>query len=513
MPSINDAGPQIDTLDVALAELDADFRDEFGSGPSGIDLTPKSYTGRQNPILAGRNVALQQLLVELTSLLNLNNAQGRFLDFIGSVLGEARLPAASATIPAIVYGTPGFVAGDRRVRYLRNNTIWRVPIGTTISANGTVAVDLVSDVAGTTTADGTAIQAFEDGSDQWVIVDTNPNFTAVESTADYSAGRDIEGDPSYRARLRVAGRGSGVATEPGVLRALQAVAGSSARIDNNRGLVVNANGVPAKSIEALVEGGTDAEVAQAILDSYSDTAGFFGTTTAAATDANGTEVTVSFTRIDYIQVVWEIEIDTTGAEVPLPDDAESVVQTALATYTNTLAFGLDVQPEEGSAVIRDALPKGSIPAGGLTTLVGLLGGPPPAASTIIITSRQRARTDPEPQSAEVLGANTQPFNIFSGQVLQLSVDGGSAQNVTFVVADFQTISAATALEIATAINNRTSGITAGTEGGALVIRSDTTGASSSITIGLGSTGALLTTLGMSTGTTTGSDGDITVTIV
>lgn len=512
-PRVTDAGPLIDDLDTALDELDTDFRDEFGTGPSGIDLTPKSYTGRQNPILAGRDVAVQQLIVELVSLLDLNNAQGRFLDFIGTVLGVRRLPAESATIPAIVYGTPAFNAGDRRVRYLRNNTIWRVPIGTTIAATGQVAVDLVSDVAGTTTTDGTTIAAFQDGSDQWVIVDTNPNFLAVESTADYSAGRDIEGDPSYRARLRVAGRGSGVSTEPGILRALQAVAGSSARIDNNRTLFVNSNGVPGKSIEALVESGTDEEVAQAILDSYSDTAGFYGTTTATAYDANGTAVSVSFTRIEYIEIVWDVTLDTTGAETPLPDDAESLVQDSLAEYTNGLAFGLDAQPEEGAAVIRDALPKGAIGAGLLTVLVGLRGGPPPSTTPIPITSRQRARTDPEPQSAEVLGTNTQTFNIVSGYVLQLAVDGGSAQDVTFVVSDFQFISAATALEIATAINNRTNGITAGTEGGAVIIRSDTTGASSSITIGAGSTLALLTVLGMSAGTTTGSDGDITVTIV
>lgn len=510
---ITNAGPLIDTLNVALAELDADFRTEFGTGPAGIDLTPKSYTGRQNPILAGRDVALQQLMAELVSLLNLNNAQGRFLDFIGTVLGEPRLAAASATIPAIVYGTPGFVAGDRRVRYLRNSTIWRVPIGTTIGANGQVAVDLVADTAGTTTSDGTAIEAFQDGTDQWIIVDTNPNFLAVESTADSSAGRDIEGDPSYRARLRVAGRGSDKATEPGVTRAIQRVAGSTAKIDNNRDLVPNANGVPGKSIEALVESGTDEAVAQAVYDSYSDTAGYFGSTSATAVDANGNDVTVLFTRIQSVLIVWDITIDTTAAEVALPDDAESVVETALTGYTNGLAFGLDVQPEEGAAAIRSALPQGSIAEGNLTVLVGLKGGPPPAATTVPITSRQVARTDPEPQSAEVLGTNTQPFNIIAGQVLQLAVDGGTAQDVAFVVADFQVISAATALELATAINNRTSGITAGTEQGALVIRSDTTGATSSINIGTGSTVGLLTTLGLSFGTEFGSDGDITVTIV
>lgn len=510
---VTDAGLLIDTLDTAITEINAEFLAEFGTGPSGIDLTAASYTGRQNPIIAARTVSLQQLIAEVASLLNLNNAQGRFLDFIGTLLGEARLAATSATIPTIIYGTPGYDVGDRRVRYVRNSTIWRVPIGTIIGANGQVAVDIVADATGTATGDGTPIEAFQDGSDQWVIVDTNPNFLALESTADYSAGTNVEGDPSFRARLRVAGRGSDKATQPGVLRALQRVAGSTARIDNNRSLVPNANGVDGKSIEALVESGTDAEVAQAVLDSYSDTAGFYGSTTAIAYDANDNEVTVRFTRIEYIEVVWEIAIVTTGAEVPLPDNPESVVQDALESYTNGLAFGLDVLIEEGEAAIRSALPKGSIPAGGLTVEVGLKGGPPPAGATIAITSRQRARTDPESQSAEILGTAVQPFNIIAGQQLVLAVNGGTTQAVIFAVSDFAVISAATALELATAINNRTNGIVAGTQEGALLLRSETTGATSELEIHSSTSAPLLTTLGMTFTTVTGNDGDITVTII
>ena len=508
-PRITDAGPVADSLETAVTELNAAFLTEFGTG---LNLSANSYTGRQNPIIAARDVSVQQFAVEIASLFNLNDAQGRFLDFIGTLLNEPRLPATSATVAARLYGVPGFNVGDRRVRYLRNNTFWRSPIGTLIGANGTVDAVLTSDVAGTATPAGIAVEAWQDGTDQWSIVDTSPSFTAVESLADYVEGRDTEGDPPYRSRLRVAGRGSGSGTAPGALRALQRVAGAGAAIDNNRSLAPNANGVPGKSIEALVEEGTDDEVAQAILDGYSDTAGFFGSSSGTAYDPNGNAVTVAFTRIARIDVIWDVSIDTTGAETDLPDDAESIVQTALANYTNGLASRLDVQPEEGKAAVRTALPKGSIPATGLTVLVAL-DGSVPAASPIVITSRQRARTNPEPQSAEIVGITTGPFNIVSAQVLQLAVDGGTAVDVTFTVADFQIISAASALEIATAINNRTNGIVAGSEQGALVLRSATTGATSSIQIGAGSTIGLLSTLGMSVSIVNGLDSDITVTIV
>jgi hypothetical protein len=509
--TIDDAGINIDTLDIAISELDAEFLTEFGTGPAGIDTSPRSFTGRQNAILMRRDVLLQQLIVEVASLLNLNNAQGRFQDFIGTVLAEQRLPATRATISTALYGTPGFVAGDRRVRYLRNNTIWRVPIGTAIGGNGTVEVELRADMVGTSLSDGTLIQAFQDGSDQWVIVDNSPHFTAVESLADSVDGTNVEGDPSYRTRLRTAGRGSGYGTQPGVLRALQRVAGASAGIDNNRSLSPNTNGVPGKSIEALVEEGSDADVSQAVLDSYSDSAGFFGTTEGTAY-IDGVAYTVYYTRIELVRVEWDIAI-TSGGETALPDNAVALVTDAVAEYTNTtLTRGLDVQPDEAEAAIRTVLPAGSIPAGSITVEVGLYGGST-AAAALPITYRQRAYTDPEPQSAEILGTNVQPFNLTVGNLLVLAVNGGSAQAVTFVVSDFAVVSAATALEIATAINNRTSGIFAGTEQGALVLRSETTGlATSSISITGSSTPALLTALGMSFSATTGSDGDIVVTI-
>lgn len=523
MASLTPSGVSLDTLADVIASMNADFLAEFGTGVNGIDTSPQSYTGRQNPIIARRVVELQQLLVEIIGAVNPNNAQGVILDFIASLFGESRQVATAATIPARLYGVPGFLVGDRRVRYRRNGTIWRVPLGTTVAANGIVDVDLVSDVTGTTLSDGTTIEAFQDGSDQWTIVDAAPaSFFAVESIADYSEGTDVQSDASLRGLVRLAGRSSGTGTEDGIRRAIYRVAGPNAVIDNNRNLAPNANGVPGKSTEVIFDQGTLADVAQAVYDSFSDTNHWFGTTAATAYKRDpetgaldlSEPVEVFVTPVERIEVAWDITIATTGAEAPLPDDVVSVVQTAVVTYTNeTLAIGQNVQPGEAAAAIRVALPTGSIADGSLTVLVGLVGGPPPAASSITITSRQRARTDAAPQAAEVLGTNVQPFNFVSGWSLVMSVDGGSAQSVTFQLADFAVISAATALEVANVINTRMVGFVAGVEGGALVIRSGTTGASSSVTISATTTVGLLAALGMSTGTVFGNDGFVTVTVL
>lgn len=522
MASVNGSGVQIDTLNAVLAALNAAFTSEFGSGADGIDLSPQSYTGRQNPIIARQIVSLQQLLVDVVSVINPNNASGRTLDFIGSLFSERRTPARRATVPARLYGTPGFLVGDRRARYRRNGTVWRAPLGLTIGATGSVDTDLIADVAGTQLVDGTPIEAWADGTDQWTIVDAAPlTFFGVESTGAYSAGAPVEQDPSYRERILLAGLSSGTGTEDGIRRAIARVAGTDAIVDNNRGLFPNANGVPGKSTEVIFDTGAIGEVAQAIYDAFSDTNDWYGFTTATAyrRDDDGNldltqPVLVRLTQAERVLVLWDITINTAGAEVALPVDAVSLVQSALVTYTNTtLKIGRDVVPSEGAAVIRTALPVGTIPEGNLTVLVGLVGGPPPAATTIPITSRQRARTDSAAQSAEIVGTNVEPFNIVSGLVLQLAADGGTVQQVTMLVTDFQVISAATALEVATIINNRMTGFVAGSEAGALVIRSATAGAASSVNVGAGSSAGLLSTLGISFGAVSGNDGYVTVTIV
>ena len=523
MASVTPSGISLDTLAQVIASINADFGAEFGTGVNGIDVSPQSYTGRQNPIIARRVVELQQLLVEIVSVINPNNAQGVLLDFAASLFGETRQVATAATIRSRLYGVPGFLVGDRRVRYRRNGTIWRVPLGVTIDAIGYIDVDLASDVTGTTLSDGTVIEAFQDGTDQWTIVDAAPaSFFAVESLADYLTGTNVQSDASLRGLIRLAGRSSGTGTEFGVRRAIYRVAGPSAVVDNNRGLAPNGNGVPGKSIEVVFDQGAIGDVAQAVYDSFSDTANWFGTTAATAYKRDpetgaldlASPVEVFVTPVDRISIEWDITIATTGAETPLPDDVVSVVQTAVVNYTNTtLTIGQNVQPEEAAAAIRVALPAGSIADGSLTVLVGVVGGPPPAATPITITSRERARTDAAAQAAEVVGSNAQPFNLTSGWQLVMAVDGGSMQSVTLQLSDFAVISAATALEVATVINTRMAGFVAGAEAGALVIRSATTGATSSVNISATTTVGLLAALGMATGTVFGNDGFVTVTVL
>jgi flagellar hook-associated protein FlgK len=82
----------------------------------------------------------------------------------------------------------------------------------------------------------------------------------------------------------------------------------------------------------------------------------------------------------------------------------------------------------------------------------------------------------------VIAGGTFPAALTNGSTLQLAVDGGAAQTITFNATDFANIGAATAAEVAAVINTQATGVTASVVDGRLVIGSNTTGTNSSLAI-------------------------------
>jgi uncharacterized phage protein gp47/JayE len=82
--------------------------------------------------------------------------------------------------------------------------------------------------------------------------------------------------------------------------------------------------------------------------------------------------------------------------------------------------------------------------------------------------------------AAIDNVNTETFFLVNNQTLIVSVDGEADQTVTFLTADFASIIAATAAEVATKINSATADLTATALAGKIRVASDTDGLGSSI---------------------------------
>lgn len=163
--------------------------------------------------------------------------------------------------------------------------------------------------------------------------------------------------------------------------------------------------------------------------------------------------------------------------------------------------GFRVQSNDGSDIEVDV--DASLPASP-TTVVDFTGNldatsSPPAAAQV-----GSAQAFQQGVRANLTGANAAPFALVDGMQLDIKVDGQAPQTVTFNTADFLAIGAATAAEVAAAINAQATGIQANDVGGAIQLISNKPGDTSSIDIDDGA-GNPVPLLGLGTSLVFGSE--------
>lgn len=94
-------------------------------------------------------------------------------------------------------------------------------------------------------------------------------------------------------------------------------------------------------------------------------------------------------------------------------------------------------------------------------------------------------------AATITAGNTENYNLTDGMTLTVKVNEGPVQTATFNTADFSSISAATALEVAAVINSDIVGITADVSSGAVRLTSDGQGTGFAIEVTGGTSNAVL----------------------
>ena len=101
------------------------------------------------------------------------------------------------------------------------------------------------------------------------------------------------------------------------------------------------NGLPPHSFEAVVFGGLDNAIAQAIWDGMPSGIEVYGATSGTATDDGGNSQTVEFTRPTELQILVEVDLDVD------PDlyGGDSEVVAAISNFTNG---SLEIEQPDGS---------------------------------------------------------------------------------------------------------------------------------------------------------------------
>lgn len=162
----------------------------------------------------------------------------------------------------------------------------------------------------------------------------------IDQLADGVAGRNIETDAELRVRILSARLGAATADAIRA-RLLDEVSGVSTVIVIENSTDAPVGGQPAHSIEVIIEGGDDQEIADKIWEVKPAGIETYGSTSKTVIDASGNSHTVSFSR-PTVQYAWVQVIYTKYTEESFPADGEAAIEAAVLEYGNTFDIGQDL---------------------------------------------------------------------------------------------------------------------------------------------------------------------------
>lgn len=315
---------------------------------------------------------------------------------IDAVVAGPYLSDGSATAAEIVAGLVAALLADGHTAFSG---------GTDPSGLGLVVIDATPAAPPTSTANMTVFRAVRGpatATAEGVVVALAGTINevatpivgveGVTSTADAAGGREVETASEYRVRhLATLNSGGNASVEAIRSHLLELTDVEQVTILRNRGDVVDANGLPPHSVEALVLGGDDDEIAAELFASVSAGDQTYGSTTVNVVDSEGFSEPISFSRPTSLYLHLEISV-TDGEGYPATGTPlETILEAVIAYLTAD-----DTAPEMGEDFYRFQLgvPIGQAVPGiasvAVRTATTAAPGDPPtfAASDIVVTSRQ-----------------------------------------------------------------------------------------------------------------------------
>lgn len=301
---------------------------QITSTSSPISFLAQTY----GPISAPAN-SLTEILTPIAGWASLTNPQAGITGRNQETDAELRLRRAqslhllgAATVEAIRSRLRQEVDGVTSVLVFENVTMTQDPISVVFSTDFTA---------------GTSAQ---------VEVDANNVGTATYASSHLQVMNDIaailEAQPQIASAL-VGGTGNREITvtmnEAQTIELSFNLAGAGAPTYSESG------GRPAKSFEAVVEGGSDADVALKIWQLKPAGIQTFGNTHVVITDSQGNPQGINFTRATAVYI-WVNVVLVLNPQETFPANGQELVSQAILAYGDTLGIGIDVIIQRVEAV-------------------------------------------------------------------------------------------------------------------------------------------------------------------
>ncbi|CUU68164.1 Uncharacterized homolog of phage Mu protein gp47 [Campylobacter hyointestinalis subsp. hyointestinalis] len=338
---LNNSGIVVADTDSVYQEVEQEYKKAFGSdlvttadSPAGVLITAET--------IARTNTA--QSMAEVANQINPDIASGVFLDAIWSLTGGARTKATSTSVVATLTGVAGTV----------------IPAGSQAKTNDENIFSLVSDtlipVSGSTTAtflsvEKGAIPCTEGALN--TIVSQVLGWETINNTGAGTLGLETQSDIEAREQRKLELAIIGRSTVEAICSALYSIIDvkSLSFRENTASIAQTIDGIEmiAHSIYVCVDGGTDEEIAKALLENKTLGAGYNGTEEVSILEPiSGQKYTIKFDRPKIVQIQIKISVKV----ISYTGSAQDFVKNAILAYANNpiktegFTVGNDVSPVE-----------------------------------------------------------------------------------------------------------------------------------------------------------------------
>jgi len=372
------------TLGDIQSDLRAAFRRVFGLA---VNVDPRARAGQLVDIMADALSTVWELGEAVAGAVDPSGAAGVQLDNLAALTNTFRRPATKSTVTLTCIGTVATeldvgrrvsVAGASAVfETLAPATIAAAPAwsaSTPYAAGAVVAADSSiwrASVAGTSgVVAPTGAGPFVDGAVTWVrlgsgvgyvdvdaeatatgpvqgfagtltVIDTPASgWAAVTNALDALPGTNQETDAELRLRRQQEIAAIGTSPLDAVRAELLKVAGVSTCTVFENPTDVTVDGITPHAIEALVEGGADADLRQAIFAAVAAGIETVGSVSGTVADSAGNAHAIKFTRPSVVNIYVGVTLTKDPARYPLDGDAQ--VRAAIVAAGDKRGLGFDV---------------------------------------------------------------------------------------------------------------------------------------------------------------------------
>lgn len=305
-------------LDVILNENNQNTRGVFGES---INLEPESPDGQFNGVLSESESNLWQLAQSVYSAFDPEQAQGINQDRLYLLNGIKRKPATFSTGIVSFLGFEGTVIPSDFQVSTALGDVFSTTITGTIGISGSVDIPVVANNSGPVVAEIGQIN---------VIVTPLTGLSTVINNAAISVGVAQESDDIFRARRRISTEFASTNLLDSLFSKLNQLEGvESVFVYENETDVIDGNGLPPHSFNAIILGGDNTEIANTIWTTKPIGILSFGSVSVTITDSQGLPRTISFDRPTPVPIYVVINTN----ELPdFPSDGVLQIQNAIVNY-------------------------------------------------------------------------------------------------------------------------------------------------------------------------------------